>query len=262
MRISIITISYNQQAYLPACLESVAAQLQPGDQHIVVDPGSTDGSRDLIAHYVQTVAGAKAILGNDLGPADGLNNGFKKAVGDIQAYINADDIILPGALDYVRNFFRGHAQIDVLIGSIKIMDAFGNVKRRGRVPDMPTRSRLGAGHWQYYQQGTFFKRSAFELIGGFNIENKTCWDAELIVDLVLKDAFFCVSSRPLGAFRIHDGSITGSGLLTERYRKDRLRIREKIRHGGISSPSFLSAFYFEIESRCNPFRWVLQLRGI
>src|SRR4051812_7605625 len=104
MRLSIITVSFNQRRFLPQCLESVVTQLGSEDEYIVVDPGSGDGSRELISDYARTGKVTRAILEKDQGPADGLNRGFQAATGDILAYLNSDDFLLPGALAYVRAY--------------------------------------------------------------------------------------------------------------------------------------------------------------
>ena len=66
--ISIVTISFNQARFLPAAIDSIVGQDYPGLDYIVVDPGSTDGSRDIIAGYGDRIA--TVLLDPDNGPAD------------------------------------------------------------------------------------------------------------------------------------------------------------------------------------------------
>ncbi|HSN21662.1 MAG TPA: glycosyltransferase [Usitatibacter sp.] len=80
-RITMVTISFNQARYLEACIGSVLAQGYPDLEYIVVDAGSTDGSRDIVARYAGRLAAA--ILEPDAGPADGLNKGFARATGEV-----------------------------------------------------------------------------------------------------------------------------------------------------------------------------------
>ena len=259
MRISIVTISFNQNKYLAECLNSVSAQLELGDEHIVVDPGSTDGSRDTISDYIRNSSFARSVFEKDSGPADGLNNGFKIASGEILAYLNADDFLLPGALHYVRAFFSKRPEVDVLIGAIKMADAGGRLRLRGRVADTPCFSRLRTGYFQYYQQGTFFTRAVFNKTNGFNERNRTSWDSELIIDMLLKDASFMVSTRPLGAFRMHNESITGSGGQSgAAYLADRKRVLSK--SGYRKQEQGFDFFMYKIESRFNPIRIIKQFR--
>src|SRR5450432_4773126 len=95
-KVSIVTISYNQAQYLEEAIVSVLEQDYPSIEYIVVDPGSTDGSRQIIERYRSRIG--KVILDPDKGPADGLNHGFDAATGSVFAYLNADDVLLPGAV--------------------------------------------------------------------------------------------------------------------------------------------------------------------
>ena len=73
-RVSIVTISFNQEKFLERTIRSVLAQDYPEIEYIVVDPGSTDGSRDIIERYRDRIA--HVIFEPDKGPSDGLNKGF------------------------------------------------------------------------------------------------------------------------------------------------------------------------------------------
>ena len=115
IKVSIVTISFNQGRFLEACMESVLSQDCPLMEYIVVDPDSTDGSRAIIEKLSNRIN--KVILEPDNGPADGLNKGFKLANGDIFGYINADDVLVPGAIKKVLNIFSCRPNIDVLYGN-------------------------------------------------------------------------------------------------------------------------------------------------
>ena len=86
MKISVVTISYNQAGYLKQCIDSVLNQDYPDIEYIIVDPGSTDGSREIIESYGDRVI---KIFEPDTGPANGLNKGFHRATGDIFYFIKA-----------------------------------------------------------------------------------------------------------------------------------------------------------------------------
>jgi hypothetical protein len=78
------------------------------------------------------------------------------------------------------------------------------------------------------QQATFFLAESFRRAGGFNANNKTCWDGELLVDMTLAGARIVVLNEFLGEFRIYPDSISGSGRLNTEYSRDQRRIAEKI----------------------------------
>ena len=103
MKISIVTISFNQKQYLQQCIESILSQTDCDLEYIVVDPGSTDGSRELIESYGASII---KVFEPDNGPADGLIKGFGRATGDIYGFINSDDYLLAGALGQATNYFN------------------------------------------------------------------------------------------------------------------------------------------------------------
>jgi glycosyltransferase involved in cell wall biosynthesis len=262
MNFSIVTVSCNQAKFLPLAIASVARQMGAQDEHIIVDPGSTDDSRRLILAQAEKDARYRFLFEKDRGAPDGLNKGFKIAMNELLAYVNSDDWLLPGALDYARWHFNRKPETDVLIGAIKISDESGKLNYRGRVADFPTPTRLVNGTCQYYQQGTFFRRTAFQRTGGFNPENRTCWDRELIADLAVAGARFSLSNSPLGAFRIHGQSITGSGQNGAAYAADSKRIQCKVQDAFGIEPSVTRARWLRWEARFNPVRWIRQLHPI
>jgi glycosyltransferase involved in cell wall biosynthesis len=123
MKFSIVTISFNQARFLEQSIRSILDQDYPHVEYIVVDPGSTDGSRQIIERYRDRIA--KIIFEPDNGPADGLNKGFAKATGDIYGFLNSDDYFLPGALTTVASVFTASPDIDVLSGHALVVDARG-----------------------------------------------------------------------------------------------------------------------------------------
>jgi glycosyltransferase involved in cell wall biosynthesis len=231
MRISVVTISFNQSAFLEECLLSVLSQEANDVEYIVVDPGSTDGSRNILAGLRDRID--KLVLEPDYGPADGLNKGFAFATGDIFGYINADDRMAPGTIEYVRRFFNSNPGVDVLCGAIRIIDRHGRASLRARTSDQFNLTHYAAGTCTVGQQATFFRQSAFERAGGFNSENRINWDGELLVDMALAGARFETTAQILGDFRIYAQSITGSKRNRERLLREHARVAEKIRARGI-----------------------------
>lgn len=231
-RISIVTISFNQARFLERAIKSVIEQDCEGVEYIVVDPGSTDGSRELIERYRDRID--TVIFEPDNGPADGLNKGFRAATSDIFAYVNSDDELSPGACSYAVQFFDSHPDIDVLCGSIRITDTEGRAAPRKRTPDVFNLRDYANGVCTTGQQATFIRRSMFEAAGGFNPENRIFWDGELLVDMTLAGARYARTSKILGDFRIYPQSMTGSGMFaSEKFFKERDRVVDKIRAHGI-----------------------------
>lgn len=195
-------------------------------EYIVVDPGSTDGSREIIQKHYKFIS--SLILTPDTGPADGLNKGFKLATGDIFYYLNADDVVFQNAFNTIVEVFKRQPNIDVVLGNGYEIDS--NDAKIRPIYSSPkwTPYRYACRVARAVQPATFFRAKAFTRISGFNIENKSCWDGELLVDMVTSGARIKSVNQFLGGFRLHPASISGSGALNKIYAEDDLRIRRSI----------------------------------
>jgi glycosyltransferase involved in cell wall biosynthesis len=225
MKISVVTISYNQAKYLWQCMDSVLNQNYPDIEYIIVDPGSTDGSREIIDSYDDRVI---RVYEKDAGPADGLNKGFARATGNVLGFLNSDDVLQPNALRTIGDWFESHPTYDVVSGCGTFVDAEGKFLK-SIVPSKLTPWLYAHGGVSVFQQGTFFRAPFFKKVGGFNLENKTCWDGELFLDMAIAGARFATIGADLAQFRLHAEGITGSGRLEEKYRKDSARLFLKVK---------------------------------
>jgi len=228
-KISIVTISFNQKEYLRKCIDSVLSEKDGQVEYIVVDAGSTDGSRDLIESYGNRID--HVIFEPDEGPADGLNKGFGRATGDIGYFINSDDFLLPGAVGRMQRLWQGSPHIDILLGGAWMVDGAGEPLREV----LPTRlslPKLLSGQSLMVQHGLSFRMAVFNKIGGFNSRNRTCWDYELLCEMLKQSQHFKLTDEKFGVFRFHDTSLSGGGhgeIHEKRYLNDLTRIRRN--HG-------------------------------
>ncbi len=257
MKISIVTISYNQVYFLKKCIDSVLEQNYPNLEYIVVDPGSSDGSRDLIDSYGDKII---RVYEKDNGPADGLNKGFRIATGDVLFFLNSDDILKPRALEYVSNFFSRHGNIDVLMGCGDLINADGGLISLATATKF-TAKRYLYGGVSFLQQATFFRAEAFCKVGGFNNKNRTCWDGELFLKMALNDCKFKFVSKQLGSFRIHDDAITGSGKFTELYIEQGKILFEEIMGRKWNNFDYVIQFFYKVlRYIVSPFLYVNKIK--
>src|SRR6476619_5143015 len=126
MKFSIVTLAFKQRKYLREAMDSVLSQDYPNIEYIVVEPGSNDGSREIIDEYGDRVC---KIYDPDKGAADGLNKGFARATGDIYAFLNADDLLLPNAIRKVADFLEKNPDVELVMGNGFISDAEGKPVR-------------------------------------------------------------------------------------------------------------------------------------
>ncbi|MDO8260503.1 MAG: glycosyltransferase, partial [Candidatus Magasanikbacteria bacterium] len=162
MKISVVTISFNQAKFLRKCMDSVLNQDYKNVEYIVVDPGSTDGSREIIESYGDSVI---TIFEKDKGPADGLNNGFSRATGDIFYFINSDDYVLENAFSLAASIFLSNPDLDVLLGAGIEVDSEGK-KIKSYYPSRVSPEAYVNGAVTLFQQGMFFRSRAFQQAAG------------------------------------------------------------------------------------------------
>jgi glycosyltransferase involved in cell wall biosynthesis len=223
--ISIVTISMNQGHFLPTAVNSVLSQQDVDLEYVIVDAGSTDGSREYLASIRDRRV--RLILEPDEGPADGLNKGVRSTNSAVVGYLNADDLYLAGALRAVDALFTRRPEIDVIYGDGWIIDDKEQVIRHIESTPWSLRQYLYGGV-TVLQQSTFFRRDAFDRTAGFNLANTTSWDGELVVDLALAGCQIHHERADWSAFRLHAGGISGSGRLEDRYRQDLRRLKKRV----------------------------------
>lgn len=223
--ISIVTISYNQAKYLPDCINSILNQKQDFVEYILVDPGSSDGSREIIEHYSGEID--YLVLEPDSGPADGLNKGFSKATGEIGYFLNSDDLLLPGAIEKMMTFWRSNPAIDILFGGAWMIDERGEPTRELTASINASLDDFLTDRAVLVQQGMSFRLPLFKQVRGFNELNRTCWDYELVCRMLAEGGSAIVVPDRFGAFRLSGDNISsgiGGDAHTARFREDKARI--------------------------------------
>src|SRR5512138_875393 len=151
--VSIITPSFQQARFLEQTICSVLGQDYPELEYIVVDGGSSDGSRDIIQRYADHLAWW--VSEPDRGQTDAINKGFARATGEILAWINSDDTYLPGAVSEAVEQLRAHPGAGLVYGDANLIDDDGEII--GRFPARQTDyHRLLRGSVHIPQQAAFF----------------------------------------------------------------------------------------------------------
>lgn len=110
MLASVIVNNYNYDKYVGQAIDSALEQTYARVEVIVVDDGSTDGSRDIIASYTDRVV---PILKENGGQASAFNAGFAACKGDIILFLDSDDVLLPGAVEHAVERFASSDAVKV-----------------------------------------------------------------------------------------------------------------------------------------------------
>ncbi len=198
--VSIVTPSFNQRGFLEHTLLSVIEQGYPRLEYVVQDGGSRDGSEEVLErfrprlHHVESRA--------DGGLAHALNLGFARTSGEVMAYLNSDDLLLPGTLDYVARYFDEHPEVEVIYGHRVLIDAQGLEIGRWILPPHRNDQLLFADYVP--QETLFWRRGIWDRAGGRVDESfQFAVDWELLLRFIDAGARMVRVPRFLGAFRVH-----------------------------------------------------------
>jgi glycosyltransferase involved in cell wall biosynthesis len=196
--IAIVTPAYNHGDYIRATIDSVLSQNYPRLNYIVMDGCSTDGTKDILESYGNQL---NWLSEPDDGQADAINIGFRHVSGDIMGWLNSDDLLAPGTLNYVARFFQENPEIDFVYGLRVTIDKEGS--EVGRVI-LPPHDSKALRHGNFIPQETmFWRRRVWETIGGVNPKLQFAMDWDFSLRALASGARFKRLPRFLGLFRIY-----------------------------------------------------------
>jgi glycosyltransferase involved in cell wall biosynthesis len=182
-RIAVVTPSYNTGRYLSAAIESVLAQDYPNRDYVVMDGGSTDQTRQILESFSNRV---QWISQKDDGQSDAIHQGFSQTQGEILTWLNADDTFAPGAFKTVGEFFAANPDVAMVYGDANYIDAGGRLI--GRCAHIERFSLHRLRHYSDFivQPAAFFRRSAYEAVGGLDTSLHYGMDYDLWLKLAEK----------------------------------------------------------------------------
>jgi glycosyltransferase involved in cell wall biosynthesis len=223
--ISIVTPSLNQGDFVEWTVRSVFEQRYPKLEYIFMDGGSTDHTLERIAPYRDRFWHFES--GPDDGQSAAIAKGFSLATGELMAYLNSDDVLLPGTLNFVVDYFHRHPEVDCLYGHRCIINEMNQVIGHWI---LPRHSSFLMRRWDLIpQESCFWRRRLFEQKGNVDVSLHFAMDYDLFVRYMNFGKFKRVN-RFLAAFRIHQNAKTATQLNTiGKMEVDRVRQRNNIR---------------------------------
>ena len=201
-RITVVTPVLNARDTLAETIESVLGQGYPELEYIVVDGGSTDGSRDIIHRYAGRID--LVIAEPDEGLYDAVAKGFTRATGEVLAWLNADDIYLPGALDRVGRHFAAFPDERVIYFENLLL--IGGWRFANQPLALVDFARLIDGDF-LQQDGVFFRRIAYDAVGGLDAKLKLAGDWALWLRLARRYPLRRLDGH-VSSFRVRAGQLS------------------------------------------------------
>lgn len=215
-KISIVTPSYNQGAYLERMILSIIEQKYPNLEFIIMDGGSTDESVEIIKKYEEYIDYWESKADN--GQSHAINKGFKKATGVVLNWVNSDDELHPNSLEEVAKTFLAHPTLDILFSDYHIIDSNGTLLEIAKPVTDDFNSRI-LGYYPIQHPATFFSKRILDEVGLLNESFHYCMDADLFTKIALSGECKYIE-KPLAKFRLQPNSKTS---LTESHFTNELR---------------------------------------
>ncbi len=177
-RISVVMPSFNQGRFIEESLKSILDQNYPNLELIVMDGGSTDNTIEVLQRYSDRFA--YWVSEPDGGQTEALRKGFALATGDIECWLNSDDLFEAGVLFEVADHFKKHPEVEAVFGDTTWISDSGETLRVQR--EMPFNRFVWTYTYNYIPgMSMFWRRRIYEKVGGLDPNFRLAMDADLFI---------------------------------------------------------------------------------
>lgn len=201
--VTIVTPSFNSGRFIEQAIESVLQQDYPRIEYLVVDGGSTDDTLAILARAKRRI---RFISARDFGTADAVSRGFGITKGGILGWLNADDYYLPGAVSAAVESLLADPDAAAVYAEALWVNETGKVL--GPYPTVqPYNPAMWTRECHICQPTCFFRRSAYEAIGGLDISLKSAFDYDLWIRMAHSYRFISIPMCT-AASRMHSENLS------------------------------------------------------
>ncbi|MGC3947780.1 MAG: glycosyltransferase family 2 protein [Chryseolinea sp.] len=245
LKISIVTPSYNQGAFIEETILSIINQNYPNLEYIIIDGGSTDNSVDIIRKYEKHLA--YWVSEKDNGQSEAINKGFKKATGDIICWLNSDDILIEGALNKVANIFTANKELDLINGQTVLIDKNSNILS-GHFVLKQKKWYAERGIYYINQPSMFWRRSLLDSTGLLKEDFHTLMDKEFLIRMFERNVKIGHLEKFLAGFRIHgESKSAGNPTSLKWFEEDNQKLLELYRNSYGQNPKLITKLIYRFE---------------
>jgi glycosyltransferase involved in cell wall biosynthesis len=230
--VTVVTPSYNQGRFIRQTIESVLTQDYPKVEYLVMDGGSSDETVSILREYSGRL---QWVSGPDRGQASAINEGWRRGRGEILAWLNSDDMYLPGAIRAAVSHLSRWPEDGAVYGEGYHTDESGRVI--DRYPTEPFDLNRLSETCFICQPTVFMRRSVVAQVGYVDEALQFCMDYDLWIRIG-RISRFGQLPRYLSATRLH-GDTKTLGRRCEAYAEVLPMIQ---RHYGCVPPSWIYAY--------------------
>lgn len=207
--VSIVIPCYNHGAFLDEALASIGTPAV-ATEIVVVDDGSTDSTSDVVARF-ETANAFRSVRQQNSGLAAARNRGLRESRGEFVVFLDADDRLAPGAVDFAAAVLGERPECAFVLGRCRMMDRDGNML------DTPVQTRIVRDHYRELLRRNYiwmpgmvmFRRDALERVGGFNPAVNASADYDAYLHIARHHPVHD-HGKVVAYYRKHDANMSGN----------------------------------------------------
>ena len=220
LKISVITVSYNQGRFIEENIVSVLNQNYENFEHIIIDACSKDNTLDILKKYDHL----KWTSEPDKGQSDGLNKGFRKATGDLIVWLNSDDVMCEGAFEVLNKFFTENPDKSVVTGNQVFINGNSEVVNIVKAEPFSYDRLLNTRYCSVMQNSTVFRKSVLDKVGLLDETSHYTMDLDLFIRIAKEYTSYIIDAD-IAKFRVWEESKTTTSQI--KFYKNMLVLKKK-----------------------------------
>jgi glycosyltransferase involved in cell wall biosynthesis len=203
--VSVVVPCYNQAHFLGEAIESVLSQSYPDSEIVVVDDGSTDDTSEVAGRYPKV----RLIRQENRGLSGARNVGLTESEGEYVVFLDADDRLLPEALEVGLEHLRSHPERALVSGNYRLIAADGSPLRVQEHPCPEKEHYVALLRYNHIgmHAAVMYRRSVFEAVGGFDTSLRACEDYDLFLRIARKFPIYC-HGKVVAEYRQHGANMS------------------------------------------------------
>lgn len=206
-RVSVIIPTYNHAQYLGEAIESVLSQEYPDAEVIVVNDGSSDNTREVIANYQGKIT---CVEQPNSGCASARNSGLRMTTGEYIAFLDSDDLLNQGSLAVRADYLDKHPDVGLVCGDVVEVLSGKEQRLRSthlRPPKHPENFRWETIEFCATTSSVMVRKACLLKAGEFEATLRQGQDWHMWVRIALNTNMTYLP-QPMALYRVHDSNVT------------------------------------------------------
>ena len=179
--LSVITPVFNNVTYISVAIENYLSQQCAYSELLIMDGGSTDGTKEVISQYAKAFPNIRWVSEKDKGQSDAMNKGIGLAKGKYISFLNVDDYYSEACLNEVCQILTENPHINYLVGDCNVWDQTGNLIYVNRPSKVKKYHVFSGHHFSVNPSAYFYQKSLHDKVGLYPLDNHYNMDLEMIL---------------------------------------------------------------------------------